>query len=83
MSVPDVMWEGYNLNILSITVQNLHNVRVWFIALKYKEFVVNFQSYDVWFQIHPKFLPLFEELLLMYVLAEIFIVYLFNTRNIN
>jgi len=30
MSVPDVMRESHNLNILSITVQNLHNVRVWF-----------------------------------------------------
>jgi hypothetical protein len=29
MSVPDVMREGHNLNILSITVQNLHNVRVF------------------------------------------------------
>ena len=39
MSVPDVMGEGHILNILSITAQNLHYVRVWFPAVKYYEFI--------------------------------------------
>ena len=39
MSVPDVMKEGNNLNILSITVQNLHTVRALFIAIKYYGFI--------------------------------------------
>ena len=64
MSVPDVMGEGRNLNILSITVHNLHKVRVGFIAVKYYEFIGHyFRSYDFWFQILPKFLPLFEGLI--------------------